>query len=42
MQATPPAERDTKMLDGAERGDVAQVKLASAAGANVNCTDVVS
>lgn len=42
MQARPQAERDKEMLGGAERGDVAQVKLALAAGANVDCTDGVS
>ena len=41
MQATPPAEWDTKMLDGAEKGDVAEVKLASAVGASVNCVTAV-
>ena len=42
MQARPLAARSKEIQDGAEAGDVAKVKLASAVGADVNCTDGVS
>ena len=42
MQARPPAEWNKKILNGAERGDVDEVELAVAVGANVNCTNGVS
>ena len=42
MQAKAAGERERKLWDAAEGGDMDEAKLALATGANVNCTDSVT